>query len=93
MGLLEKLASEEPYKYCPAKGPKYPEIFTAVKRHYDEIETARLQGYSWGQIIRKAFEAWQESGELMAQQKVQPSLVCNYYYRLKRERGKEGEEF
>ena len=87
LGLLEKLASEEPYKYHrPPKGPRYPDIFTAVRRHYDEIETVRKRGYSWGQIIHKAFDAWEENGELKPQYCSRPSIVYNYYNRVKRER-------
>ena len=92
MGLLEKLASEEPYKYRPPRGPKYPEIFKVVKRHYEEIEAARQRGYSWGQIIHKAFDAWQESGELKEQPSSRPSIVYNYYNRVKREKQMRDEE-
>ena len=58
----------------------------------DRREGRNIPGYSWVQIIHKAFDARQESGELKEQPSSRPLIVYNYYNRVKREKQMRDEE-
>ena len=83
MGLLDKLANDKPYT---PYGVRYPEILQLVRQHYDEIEEAVKKRYSWAQITKRAQEAWRENGELKYKWEFPPTILYNYYHRIKKER-------
>ena len=82
MGLLEKLAQDKPYT---AKGVRHPQLMSLVRKHYGEIQEALSRRYSWTQICKRAYEAWQDNGELSYENRFRNSLLYNYYRQVKKE--------